>query len=331
MKESGAGNSTSGPGKPVVVADYDHEWPGWFSRAAYFVDSALRGFPHRIEHVGSTSVPGMAAKPVIDIDVVVEPGGFEAAKERLSALGYRHQGDLGMAGREAFELADSSAAARLPAHNLYVCESGAAELRRHTAFRDFLKSSPEWASRLSRLKKELAARGLSMEEYMAGKAAMVGEITGLACEASRKQGESCMLHASREAAGRCSACGALVCGPCDRSRSGEPLCPLCSGRTRSYGLGRRMSLIALAASLCFNAAMVLGLCFAMMEMGGHAFVSLVALIAFLFASCAATLAAFVRERMNVLLASAIVLTLLGLFNLLLPVTHGILAALIAWE
>jgi len=88
---------------PLVVADYDERWPAYFEELARPVHEALADLGAEVEHVGSTSVPGLAAKPIVDIDVVV--GASEdvpRAIERLRSLGYVYQGDKGIEGREAF-------------------------------------------------------------------------------------------------------------------------------------------------------------------------------------------------------------------------------------
>jgi GrpB-like predicted nucleotidyltransferase (UPF0157 family) len=87
-----------------LVQDYNPEWPSWFQKIKFLIESRLDGIPHTIEHVGSTSIPSMTAKPVIDVDIVVEEQKFPVVKERLAKLGYFHQGDLGFPGRDAFDL-----------------------------------------------------------------------------------------------------------------------------------------------------------------------------------------------------------------------------------
>jgi GrpB-like predicted nucleotidyltransferase (UPF0157 family) len=88
---------------PVVVVDYEPTWPQAFDRLRVLVAPALAGLPARIEHVGSTAVPGLASKPIIDIDVVVDSAeAVPGAIERLSGLCYRHEGNRGVPGREAF-------------------------------------------------------------------------------------------------------------------------------------------------------------------------------------------------------------------------------------
>jgi GrpB-like predicted nucleotidyltransferase (UPF0157 family) len=123
----------------------------------------------------------MVAKPIIDIDVVIDRRDFEEAKTRLKALGYMHEGDLGIEDREAFDLLDADRRAGLPEHHLYVCPDDSQELRRHTAFRDYLRSHPEQAAELSALKRKLVRiHGGNREAYMAGKDSLVKKITALA-------------------------------------------------------------------------------------------------------------------------------------------------------
>jgi GrpB-like predicted nucleotidyltransferase (UPF0157 family) len=74
------------------MVDYDPEWPGEFERLRDRAARAMGEVALSIEHVGSTAVPGLAAKPVIDLVVVVRPGEICAAIERLAAIGYVHQG-----------------------------------------------------------------------------------------------------------------------------------------------------------------------------------------------------------------------------------------------
>ena len=138
---------------PVIVVEYDPTWEKTFRTLRGGIAAALNGLIVSIEHVGSTSIPGVAAKPIIDMDVVVRSlDDIPRAIGRLSALGYEHQGDLGIAGREAFESPGGS-----PNHHLYLCSVESQELRRHIVFRDYLRDHPDEARRYSELKKSLAA------------------------------------------------------------------------------------------------------------------------------------------------------------------------------
>ena len=172
-----------------LVSEYNPDWPAWFQRIQDAIAEKLGPTYLAVEHVGSTAVPGMVAKPIIDLDVVIEPDRFEMVKGLLAEFGYRHEGDLGVPEREAFKLDNADLAAALPAHHLYVCPRESPELRRHRAFRAFLLAHPEWADRLSQLKRSLVAQhGDDREAYMAGKDPLVREITALAMQETAERG-----------------------------------------------------------------------------------------------------------------------------------------------
>jgi GrpB-like predicted nucleotidyltransferase (UPF0157 family) len=153
----------------VVISDYDSSWPSLFASLASTVSAALEPVLLRVEHVGSTAVPGLPAKPIIDLDVVVQPADVAEAIRRLSDLGYAHLGDLGVTGREAF-----AAPAETPAHHLYVCPVGSPALAEHLRFRDSLRADAELAAEYGLLKRHLAARfGSDLEGYCEAKTAFI--------------------------------------------------------------------------------------------------------------------------------------------------------------
>src|SRR5262245_7057698 len=132
----------------VVVTAYDPEWPRMFESFREVYQRALGELALAIEHVGSTSVAGLAAKPIIDIDVVIPSrNDLPSAVMRLALLGYRHEGDVGVPGREAFgrdgdeEVPRDGSGRRWPAHHLYVCALDSKELERHLKFRNWLRSN----------------------------------------------------------------------------------------------------------------------------------------------------------------------------------------------
>ena len=138
--------------KHVVVQPYDEAWKTDFIAIRDELNAVLSDLVLRIEHVGSTSVEGLSAKPVIDIDVVIRDR--TCLPEVISALqniGYTHEGDQGIPGREAFKYDGKE---HLRKHHLYVCAEDADELKRHIAFRDYLRSNPDAASEYSRIKEE---------------------------------------------------------------------------------------------------------------------------------------------------------------------------------
>jgi GrpB-like predicted nucleotidyltransferase (UPF0157 family) len=138
--------------EPVVIVKYDQHWEETFRILQDEIALFLNGLIVSIEHVGSTAIRGVAAKPIIDMDVVVRSReDIPRVIEKLFTLGYRHLGDLGIAEREGFESPKGK-----PSHHLYVCNFDSRELRRHLAFRDYLRSHPDDALRYSELKELLA-------------------------------------------------------------------------------------------------------------------------------------------------------------------------------
>ncbi len=159
----------------IVVDEYDPAWPGWFDQVAARVWPAVHDVALRIDHVGSTSVPGLAAKPIIDMDIVVASDDhIEPVIERLAGIGYRWRGDLGVEGRQAFEAVDECAP---PAHHLYlVVEDNTAHLN-HVLLRDLLRQDATARERYAALKRanvDLAAGDTDV--YVAAKAALVAEL-----------------------------------------------------------------------------------------------------------------------------------------------------------
>lgn len=138
--------------KHVVVVPYDEQWKRDFLEIKSELQDALGDLALRIEHVGSTSVEGLSAKPIIDIDVVIEDEArFGAVTAALAGIGYEHQGDLGITGREAFRYDGKD---HLRKHHLYVCQKESPELKRHLAFRDYLRSHADAVREYSRIKEE---------------------------------------------------------------------------------------------------------------------------------------------------------------------------------
>jgi len=105
--------------EPVVIVDYDPAWPGRYEALRAPIAAALGPLAAEIVHLGSTSVPGLAAKPVIDLNILLHRSSdLPAVIERLAGLGYRHEGDFGIVGREAFATPPGYSAHD---HHLYVC------------------------------------------------------------------------------------------------------------------------------------------------------------------------------------------------------------------
>jgi GrpB-like predicted nucleotidyltransferase (UPF0157 family) len=158
----------------ITVVDYDPAWPERFEnlRAEYAAAMAAAGVSVvAIEHVGSTSVPGLAAKPIIDIDIVVRESEVAAASGVLMSLGFTPQGDLGVPERWAFR-----APARLPRTNTYVIVDGCLSLRNHLAVRDVLRADEALRDEYAVLKKQAGARLDDIDEYVLAKNGIVQKI-----------------------------------------------------------------------------------------------------------------------------------------------------------
>ena len=141
--------------EPIEIAEYDPTWPAQFAEIAGRVRAAFADGPLlAVEHVGSTAVVGLAAKPIIDIDVIVpSPSDIPDAIARLASLGYVHEGDKGVPGREAFLWPLGT-----PRHHLYLCLCDNAEYRHHIAFRNYLREHQSAARQYEALKRDLAVR-----------------------------------------------------------------------------------------------------------------------------------------------------------------------------
>ena len=161
----------------VTVEKYNTEWTLWFEQLCSFFQPKLGPKVFRIEHVGSTAIPGMIAKPIIDFDIVIQISDFEEIKSKLEVIGYVHQGDLGIPEREAFALRNLELKEQLPPHHLYVCDMYSKELHRHIAFRDYLCEHPEAAKKYSELKVHLVKEHSGDRDmYIEGKDQLVQEI-----------------------------------------------------------------------------------------------------------------------------------------------------------
>ena len=161
--------------EPVVIVDYDPAWPARYEDLRARVSPVLAELAVAIDHVGSTAVPGLAAKPTIDLVVRLRSAAdLPVAIGRLAGLGYAHEGDFGIKGREAFATPPGYATHD---HHLYVCLPDWPGYDDQIAFRDHLRANPDAAGAYEALKRLLAARhGADRTAYTNGKAAFVGDV-----------------------------------------------------------------------------------------------------------------------------------------------------------
>ncbi len=141
--------------RPVILVDHDPAWKGLAAAEAARVAEALDVHLIAIHHIGSTAIPGIRAKPILDLLGVVDR--IEVLDENahmLEQLGYRRRGELGIPGRRYF----SKPREGTRSHHLHIYEQGDPNIDRHLFFRDYLLAHPEAAAAYDRLKTELAAR-----------------------------------------------------------------------------------------------------------------------------------------------------------------------------
>ena len=159
-------------GGVIVVVPHDPSWAATFEVLRSQYEAALDGVPIiAIEHVGSTSVPGLAAKPVIDVDIVVARADVAAAIAAMERNGFALLGDLGIADRSALWAPE-----RLPRTNTYVVVDGSLALRNHLAVRDVLRSDAELRAEYAAIKRSLAAGVDDIDVYVAGKSDVLSRV-----------------------------------------------------------------------------------------------------------------------------------------------------------
>ena len=159
----------------VVVLPYNVQWKDDFEKIKSEIINAIGDLIIDVEHVGSTSVEGMSAKPCIDIDVIIKDySAFDIIVSRLEMIGYIYEGNLGIKDREAFKYFNKP---HFRTHHLYVCPQKSEELYRHITFRDFLRSNVDAVKKYSYVK-ETAARLFphDIEKYMEYKSPCIEEL-----------------------------------------------------------------------------------------------------------------------------------------------------------
>jgi GrpB-like predicted nucleotidyltransferase (UPF0157 family) len=160
--------------KRVIVLPYNEKWKEEFEKIKNELEQVIGNDIISIEHVGSTSVEGLAAKPIIDIDIVIDFEMFGQVKNKLETIGYKHEGDLGITGREAFKYENKE---HLMKHHLYVCHKNNKELKKHIVFRDWLREHSDDRDMYSKIKVEMAKKYPNdIDSYIEGKTPCVIKI-----------------------------------------------------------------------------------------------------------------------------------------------------------
>ena len=138
----------------VLLRPYDRRWAEDFAREAAAVTRALGSALGAIHHIGSTAIPGIHAKPIIDMLAVTDDLSLlDERASRLAAIGYEALGEFGIPGRRYFRK-NNSAGERT--HHIHAFQTGSAQISRHLAFRDYLRAHPDSARDYDALKHRLA-------------------------------------------------------------------------------------------------------------------------------------------------------------------------------
>ena len=158
----------------ILVVAHDRAWRSEFEEEAERIARALGDIVVHLHHIGSTAIPGIFAKPIIDflleVDDIIELDNRSSAMEEL---GYAAKGEFGIPGRRYFRKND---AAGLRTHQVHAFKTGSAQVERHLAFRDYLIAHPIEAQTYGELKQKLAQEHPNdMQAYMDGKDAFIKE------------------------------------------------------------------------------------------------------------------------------------------------------------
>ncbi len=176
----------------MLIQEYQGEWLKNFSKLKRVFENNILTKDIKIEHIGSTSIKGLAAKPIIDIDIVYEkPESFEEIKISLKKLGYYHNGSQGIHGREVFKrkkkeenhiILDSIK------HHLYVCQINSSELQRHMIFRNYLRENEKERAEYEKLKYKIAEMtNQNRKEYAKLKEVMAKEFVESIIQKSKEK------------------------------------------------------------------------------------------------------------------------------------------------
>lgn len=160
----------------IEVQAYNKEWPVQFEKIRNHLQQHIKVPYVSIEHVGSTSVPGLYAKPKIDIDIIVKNNLEKPAViQELNLIGYTYMGDLGISGREAFKYVGTHLS--LPDHNLYLIEETNIAWLNHKYLRDYLRANEHARTAYSELKLSLAQKFPDdIDAYIDGKTDFIIDI-----------------------------------------------------------------------------------------------------------------------------------------------------------
>lgn len=162
--------------RKIVVESHNPNWKYEFQKLKKLYQNTLSDIVVQIEHVGSTSVPGLSAKPILDIDIIVEnKKDLEKVIDKLKSIGYIHMGNLGVEGREAFKY-DEIEYQEYMEHHLYAGLKNSQGFNNHLNLREYLLNHPDGVIKYGELKAELAEKyPYDIDSYIEGKTKLITE------------------------------------------------------------------------------------------------------------------------------------------------------------
>lgn len=163
----------------VLVTPHDPAWAGAFDSASALVMSALGSNAIEAHHIGSTAIPNILAKPIIDMMIAVaDIDTVDTSNQAMANLGYEAKGEFGIPTRRYFRKDDGQGKRT---HQTHVFPYTSDQIERHLAFRDFMIAHPKWATQYSELKRDLAEKHPhSMADYIAGKDSFIKHADAMA-------------------------------------------------------------------------------------------------------------------------------------------------------
>lgn len=159
--------------REIVVEPYQESWKTKFKKEKAKLEKVFNDIIVKIHHIGSTAIPAIKAKPIIDILVVVEAiNKVERYNDKMKALGYEPKGEFGIENRRFFQKGGNNRT-----QHVHIFQQGDNEIKRHLNFRDYMNAHPEQAHKYSQLKETLADKyPHDINKYNEGKSDFIAEI-----------------------------------------------------------------------------------------------------------------------------------------------------------
>lgn len=158
----------------VKLRKYDSEWKNLYEKESRLITTRISDYIENIQHIGSTAIPGVVAKPIIDILLAINSiANIEKIKDPLDSIGFIYRGEQGIPDRHLFVKGGKD----FRTHHLHVVEKSHYEWSKHILFRDYLLKYPKEVEAYSNLKQELLRKyEFDREKYTDGKSDFISEI-----------------------------------------------------------------------------------------------------------------------------------------------------------